>query len=77
MRLFDLSELGDKHIKTLVTRCNKITDLNLGGWNSTTRQSLNFIIENLKLTLVRLTYVPTFDLIKLDRMENVRNVRLQ
>ena len=70
--LYNMNCLRDKHVKKLVTRCNRITDLNLGGWNSTTRQSLNLIIENLKLTLVRLTYVPTFDLIKLDRMEKLK-----
>ena len=58
--LFNMDSLTDNHVKKLVTRCNKITNLNLGGWNSTTRQSLNLIIENLKLTLERLSYVPSF-----------------
>ena len=75
--LCNMNCLRDKHIKKLVKRCNKITDLNLGGWNSTSRQSLNHIIENLKLTLERLCYVPSFvrfnqnDLFKLDRMEKL------
>ena len=54
--LFDLSDLGDKHIKTLVTRCNKIIELNLGGGTSVTKNSLNYIIEHLQWTLVKLNY---------------------
>ena len=52
--LFDIPCLNDEHVKELVTRCNKITDLNLGGRNSITKQSMNFIIEHLQLTLVKL-----------------------
>ena len=52
--LFDQTFLRDKHVKKLVTRCNKITELNFGGWTSITRHSLNYIIENLKSTLVKL-----------------------
>ena len=54
LSLFDMSLLRDKHIKTLVTRCNKMTELNLGGQTSITRQSLNYIMEHLQLTLVKL-----------------------
>ena len=58
--LFGVSHLTDMHAKTLVTRCNKITELNLGGWKSRiTTQSLNFIIEHLKLTLVNLNLEST------------------
>jgi hypothetical protein len=76
--LFNMDCLRDKHVKKLVTRCNKITDLNLGGFNSTTRQSLSFVIENLNQTLERLNYVPTFvkfdpnDLFNLDKMEKLK-----
>ena len=54
--LFDMYYLKDDHVKTLVTRCNKITELNLGGATSLTKQSLTFIIEHLKLTLVKLNF---------------------
>ena len=76
--LFNMDCLTDNHVKKLVTRCNKITELNLGGWNSTTRQSLSFIIENLKLTLVKLSYVSSYvkfnpsDLFKLKTMEKLK-----
>ena len=76
--LFGMRNLKDEHVNILVTRCNKITELNLGGWNSTTRQSLSFIIENLKLTLVKLSYVSSYvkfnpsDLLKLNRMEKLK-----
>ena len=46
--------LRDRHVKKLVTRCNKITELNLGGITSITKKSLNFIVEHLQETLVQL-----------------------
>ena len=49
--LFDMPDLGDKHIKTLVTRCNKITELKLGSPTSINRHSLNFIIEDLNIRI--------------------------
>ena len=70
--------LTNNHVKKLVTRCNKISELNLGAWNSTTRQSLSFIIENVKLPLVKLSYVSSYvkfnpsDLFKLKRMEKFK-----
>ena len=76
--LFDQSFLMDKHVKKLVTRCNKITELNFGGWTSITRHSLNYIIENLKSTLVKLNLEFTkvnfhpMDLFKLKSMEKLK-----
>ena len=32
--LFDMVYLSDNHVEKLVTRCNKITELNLGGWKT-------------------------------------------
>ena len=52
--LYDIFYLRDAHVKKLVTRCNKITELNLGGWTAITKNSLNFIIEHLHSTLVKL-----------------------
>ena len=76
--LFDMHYLRDKHVKKLVTRCKNITELNLGGWTKITKQSLSFIIENLKLTLVKLSFEPTYvrfnlnDLLQLKRMEKLK-----
>ena len=76
--LFNMHCLTDNHVKKLVTRCNKITELNLGGNNSITKQSLSFIIENLKLTLVKLSFESTLlrfnlnDLLQLKGMENLK-----
>ena len=76
--LFNMHCLTDNHVKKLVTRCNKITQLNLGGNNSITKQSLSFIIENLKLTLVKLSFESTLlrfnlnDLLQLKGMENLK-----
>ena len=54
--LFDMTYLRDEHVKILVTRCNKITDLNLGGSTSITKHSLNLISEHLQSTLVKLDF---------------------
>ena len=76
--LFDQTALSDKHVKKLVSRCNKIAEINLGGSSSITRQSLNFIVENLNLTLVKLSLGSAFleyfssDLFKLKTMRELR-----
>jgi hypothetical protein len=54
LNLYDIFCVRDKHIQTLVTRCNKMTELNFGGLTSTTRNSLNFVIEHLQSTLVKI-----------------------
>ena len=78
LNLFDMSCLGDKHIKKLLSRCNKITELNLGGSTLITKQSLDFIIEYLQLTLVKLDFEYTdvtfqiSDLFKLRSMEKLK-----
>jgi hypothetical protein len=54
LSLFDTSLLRDEHIKMLVTRCNKIKELNLCGQISITRLLLNYIMEYLQLTLEKL-----------------------
>ena len=54
--LFAMTYLRDEHVKILVTRCNKITDLNLGGSTSITKHSLNLISEHLLSTLVNLNF---------------------
>ena len=75
--LFDQSLLKDMHVKKLVTRCNKITELDLGGWTSITTKSLDYIIENLKLTLMKLSLEFAFlefdssDLFKLKNMKKL------
>ena len=73
--LFDIFCLKDEHVKKLVTRCNKITDLNLGGRTSITERSLNFVIEHLQLTLMKLdlefTHVE-FYILKLRRMKKLK-----
>ena len=58
--LFDMVFISDNHVEKLVTRCNKITELNLGGWKtSITKLSLNFIIEHLQFNLVKLNLLYT------------------
>ena len=76
--LFQMSFLYDKHVKKIVTQCNKITELVLGGcMTSLTRKSLNFIIEHLQSTLVKLDLenenieFDFDDLLKLKSMEKL------
>ena len=77
--LFGMSHLRDEHVKILVTRCKKITELNLGGWNSgITKKSLSLIIEHLKLTLVKLNLEFTevrFDLSDLVELKNMKKLK--
>ena len=76
-----MSLLRDEHIQTLVTRCNKMTEINLGGATSLTRHSLNFIIEHLKSTLVKLDFhfnkvvLDSNDFLKLKSMEKLKLLR--
>ena len=76
--LCGMSYLSDRHVKTLVTRCNKITELNLGGWTSITKLSILFIIKHLQLTLVKLNFQGTkfrFDLsflLELSRLKKLK-----
>ena len=75
--MYDMWGIRDNHIKTLVTRCNKITDLDLGGRTSLTRQSLNFITEKLQLTIRELSLDFTdisYDLSKLESLEKLKSL---
>ena len=76
--LYGQSDLKDRHVFTLVSRCNKMTELNLGGWTLITKQALNFIIEYLQETLVKLNFeytnvdLGTSDLLKMNSMLKLR-----
>ena len=77
LSLFWMPLLRDEHIKTLVTRCNKMTELDLGGKTSITRHSLNFVIEHLQSTLVKLSLhsavvLDSNDFLKLKSMEKLK-----
>ena len=76
--LYGQSDLKDRHVFTLVSRCNKMTELNLGGWTWITKQALNFIIEHLQETLIKLNFeytnvdLGTSDLLKMNSMLKLR-----
>ena len=77
--LFAMTYLRDEHVKILVTRCNKITDLNLGGSTSITKHSLNLISEHLLSTLVNLNFYFTeigFELNDLLVVKKMRKLKL-
>ena len=46
--------LRDEHVETLIKRCNKITELDLGHTHTISYITLTNIIENLKYTLEKL-----------------------
>jgi hypothetical protein len=77
--LFAMTYLRDEHVKILVTRCNKITDLHLGGSTSITKNALNLISEHLQSTLVKLDLNFTeieFDLSDLLVVKKLKNLKL-
>ena len=57
----------DKHIDALVSRCNKITSLNLACRNMLTDSSLTSIMENLRYTL---------EVLDVDYCQNLTNTKL-
>merc|ERR1712150_205311 len=49
--LVGLSYLTEEHVKTLVKRCNKKTQIKLGSPTSINRHSLNLFIDDLNLQI--------------------------
>ena len=72
--LFDMEYLGDEHVNILVTRCKNITELNLGGLTSITKNSLNIINQNLKSTLVKLNFAFTDVMLDLSDIFDLKNM---
>ena len=77
--LYSQNLLRDRHVEKLVTRCNKISELNLGGRTLITKKSLNSIAEHLQETLVQLNLEGTdasfdcaIELFKLRSMKKLR-----
>ena len=70
--------LGDHHLKTLVERCNKITELNLGS-TSITKYSVDSIVTQLK-SLEKLdvshTKIDSTALLQLGSVETLKFLRL-
>ena len=73
--LFHMAYLRDEHVKVLVTRCSKITELNLGGSTLITKNSLNFISEHLESTLVKLDFIITEFLFDVNDLLVVKNMK--
>ena len=76
LNLFSQWNLEDKHVKALVSRCNKITELNLYG-TLVSKDALMSIIGNLKLTLEKLEIenVHYANLIQLKSFSRLRILR--
>ena len=73
--LFHMAYLRDEHVKVLVTRCSKITELNVGGSTLITKHSLNFISEHLESTLVKLDFMLTEFLFNVSDLLVVKNMK--
>ena len=73
--LFNMAYLMDEHVKVLVKRCSKITELNVGGSTLITKKSLNFISEHLESTLVKLDFIITEFLFDVSDLLVVRNMK--
>merc|ERR1712037_141316 len=56
---FKSSHLQDEHVKLLVERCNRITELNLGGRTSITNVSVDSIATHLNSSLEKLNVSKT------------------
>ena len=54
MALFSTPSLTNEHVTKIVTRCSKITELNIGGQTKISSNCLPQIIESLQLTLIKL-----------------------
>ena len=76
-----LRELKDEHVKALVTRCNKLSVLNLQR-TEITNNSLNHIVENLQQTLEKLdvygcygiTYAKLVTLKSMPKLKDLRSM---
>ena len=73
--LFNMAYLMDEHVKVLVKRCSKITELNVGGSTLITKKSLNFISEHLESTLVKLDFIITEFLFDVSDLLVVKNMK--
>ena len=75
--LSSYEDLEDKHVKMLVKRCNKITELNLNGCTSITNDSVDSIATHLKSSLVQLDVSFTkIDSTALLQLRSVRTLKV-
>ena len=64
--------INDHQIKVLVTRCNKITELNL----KVSNESLNHILAYLQSTLEKLSFCGKIDLFKMFELKSMKKLKL-
>ena len=72
-----MMSLKDEHIKKIVTRCTQITELNIGGCNRISTNSLAHIIQYLPSTLVKLQLnLSNFDLRLIRELKKMSNLKV-
>ena len=71
-------ELTDEHVETLVSRCNKITALDIGGIQFLTNNAITSILNHLKLSLRELdiTECPNIELEKVLELESLPKLKV-
>ena len=71
-------EVTDEHIETLVSRCNKITALDVGGMSFLTNNAITSILNHLKLSLRELdiTDCPNIELAKVLELESLPKLKV-
>ena len=72
-----MMSLKDEHIKKIVTRCTQITELNIGGRNRISTNSLAHIIQYSSSTLVKLQLnLSNFDLRLIRELKKMSNLKV-
>jgi len=75
--IYNMMSLKDEHIKKIVTRCTQITELNIGGRNRISTNSLAHIIQYLPSTLVKLQLnLSNFDLRLIRELKKMSNLKV-
>ena len=71
-------EVTDEHIETLVSSCNKITALDVGGMSFLTNNAITSILNHLKLSLRELdiTDCPNIELAKVLELESLPKLKV-
>ena len=71
-------EVKDENIETLVSRCNKLTALDIGGMSFLTNNAIDSILNHLKLSLrgLDITDCPNIELAKVLELESLPKLKV-
>ena len=69
--------LKDEHVRKIVTRCDKLTELNIGGQARLKNESLAYVIQYLPSTLVKLEVnLANFELWQLSELRKMPKLKV-